>query len=77
MDNNFSKTKKKIERLMIYGGVSKMPGFAEYLKKSLKIDIIAGNPFNKIVYPDKLKPIINEIGHEFAVAAGLALKALQ
>ncbi len=77
MDVHFSKTKKKIEKLIIYGGASKMPGFIEYLSGRLKIDIMAGDPFNKIVYPEKLKPIISKIGHEFAVAAGLALKALQ
>ncbi|MFH1393078.1 MAG: type IV pilus assembly protein PilM [Patescibacteria group bacterium] len=77
MDVHFSKTKKKIEKLIIYGGASKMPGFAEYLSDRLKIDVVIGNPFNKIIYPEKLKSIINEIGHEFAVAAGLALKALQ
>mgnify|MGYP001614045901 FL=1 len=77
MDTHFSKTKKKIEKLIIYGGASKMPGFAEYLSGRLKIDIMAGDPFSKIVYPEKLKPIISKIGHEFAVAAGLALKALQ
>ena len=75
----FSKTKnkKKIEKLIIYGGVSKMPGFAEYLHNRLKIDVVIGNPFSKIVYPEKLKPVIDEIGHEFTIAVGLALKALQ
>lgn len=77
MDAHFLKTKKKIEKLMIYGGASKMPGFAEYLNSRLKIDVVAGNPFGKIIYPEKLKPIINEVGREFAVAAGLALKAFQ
>lgn len=77
MDDNFLKTKKKVEKLMIYGGASKMPGFAEYLAGRLKIDVIAGNPFSKIAYSEKLKPIISEVGHEFTVAAGLALKALQ
>ncbi|MDO8443472.1 MAG: type IV pilus assembly protein PilM [Candidatus Azambacteria bacterium] len=77
MDDNFSKTKKKIEKLMIYGGASKMPGFADYLSGRLKINVMPGNPFNRIAYPEKLKPIINAIGHEFTVAAGLALKALQ
>ena len=77
MDKNLSKMKKKIEKLIIYGGASKMPGFAEYLSGRLKIDVVIGNPFNKIIYPEKLKPIIDEIGHEFTVAAGLALKAFQ
>jgi len=77
MDVHFSKTKKKIEKIIIYGGASKMPGFAGYLNGRLKVDVVIGNPFNRIVYSEKLKPFINEIGHEFAIAAGLALKALQ
>lgn len=77
IDIYFSKTKKKIEKLIIYGGVSKMPGFAEYLNSRLKMDVVIGAPFSRIAYPEKLKPVIDEIGHEFTIAIGLALKALQ
>ncbi len=77
IDIYFSKTKKKIEKLIIYGGASKMPGFAEYLNSHLKMDVVIGTPFSRVVYPEKLKPVIDEIGHEFTIAIGLALKALQ
>jgi len=77
IDIYFSKTKKKIEKLIIYGGASKMPGFAEYLNGRLKMDVVIGAPFSRVVYPEKLKPAIDEIGHEFTIAIGLALKALQ
>ncbi|MBI2635294.1 MAG: type IV pilus assembly protein PilM [Parcubacteria group bacterium] len=73
----FTKTKKKIERLIIYGGAAKMPGLAEYFEGQLKIDVAAGDPFSRIAYPPNFKPIIDEIGHEFTVAAGLALRSLQ
>ncbi|MDO8743186.1 MAG: type IV pilus assembly protein PilM [Candidatus Azambacteria bacterium] len=76
-DMYFSKTKKKIEKLIVYGGASKMPGFVEYLNDRLKMDAVVGNPFSRVAYPDKLKPMINEIGHEFTVAVGLALKSTQ
>ena len=77
IDIYFSKTKKKVEKLIIYGGASKMPGFAEYLNSRLKMDVVIGAPFSRVVYPEKLKPVIDEIGHEFTIAIGLALKALQ
>ena len=77
IDIYFSKTKKKIEKLIIYGGASKMPGFTEYLNNRLKMDVVIGAPFSRVVYPEKLKPVIDEIGHEFTIAIGLALKALQ
>ncbi|MDP2638853.1 MAG: type IV pilus assembly protein PilM [Candidatus Azambacteria bacterium] len=77
IDTHFSKTKKKVEKLVIYGGVSKMPGFADYFHERLKLDTIIGNPFSRISYPEKLKPAIDEIGHEFTIALGLALKSMQ
>lgn len=73
----FIKTKKKIERLIVYGGAAKMPGLTEYFENRLKIDTAAGDPFSRIAYEPKLKPIIDEIGHEFTIAAGLALRSLQ
>ena len=73
----FSKTNKKVEKLIIYGGAAKMPGFSQYLSKGLGIDALIGNPFSKIIYDEKLNPIMEEIGHEFTIAAGLALKAIQ
>lgn len=77
IDLYYAKTQKKIEKLIIYGGAAKMPGFADYLKSRFKLDIMIGNPFSRVVYPNNLEPIIKDFGHEFAVAAGLALKALQ
>ncbi len=77
IDIYFGKYKKKIEKLIIYGGASKMPGFAQYLNSRLKIDVVIGAPFSRVTYPEKLKPVINEIGHEFTIAIGLALKAFQ
>lgn len=72
-----SKAGKKIEKLIIYGGAAKMPGFVEYLNKNLGFDVFIGNPFGKIIHDEKLNPVIKDIGHEFAVAVGLALKAMQ
>lgn len=72
-----SKAGKKIEKLIIYGGAAKMPGFAEYLKSGLGLDVLIGNPFSKIIHDEKLNPVMKDIGHEFAIAVGLALKAIQ
>lgn len=77
IDLYFSKSNKKIEKLIIYGGAAKMPGFTEYLKNGLGVDAFIGNPFSKIIYEEKLNPIIKDTGHEFAIAVGLALKAMQ
>ena len=77
IDLYFSRTNKKPEKIVIYGCASIMPGFPEYLKNGIGLDILAGNPFSKIMYNEKLKPIIEKTGHEFTIAVGLALKAFQ
>lgn len=77
MDLHFKKTNKKIEKLIIYGGAAQMPGFADYLNKNLGLDVFTGNPFGKIMHDEKLNPVLKNVGHEFAIAAGLALKAMQ
>ena len=71
-----SKTGKKIEKIIIYGGAAKMPGFVEYLKNGLGLDVFVGNPFSKVMYNEKLASVIKNVGHEFAIAVGLALKAM-
>ena len=71
-----NKAGKKIEKLIIYGGATKMPGFTEYLNKALGLDIFVGNPFSKVIHDEKLNPVIKDIGHEFAIAVGLALKSM-
>src|SRR3989344_4449102 len=73
----FSKTNKKVEKLIIYGGASKSPDFSQYLNKNLGFDIFIGNPFSKIIHDEKLNPVIKDTGHELAIAVGLALKAMQ
>src|SRR3989344_888293 len=59
IDLYFSKTNKKIEKLIIYGGAAKMPGFSEYLSKGLNIDVLVGNPFSKVIYNEKLNSIFH------------------
>jgi len=77
IDLHHSKTQRKIEKLIMYGGAANMPGLAEYFSKKLKIDITYANPFSRIIYPQKLEPIIKKIGSELAIALGLALRDMQ
>jgi type IV pilus assembly protein PilM len=77
IDIYFTKTQKKIEKIIIYGGVARMPGFTDYLKSRFKMDVVVGDPFGRVAYPGNLAPIIKDTGNEFTVAVGLALKSLQ
>lgn len=57
------------------GGVTKdLAGFA---KQFFAVDIKVADPFSKVQAPAFMRPVLAEIGPEFAVAVGLALRKLE
>src|SRR3989344_120261 len=56
------------------GGVTKELG--AYAKKVFAIDVAVADPFSKCEAPAFMRPVLQEIGPEFAVAVGLALRKL-
>ena len=68
--------RNKIEEIILSGGTSKMTGISDYFFNKLKIKTIIGNPFARVSYDSKLKPIIADIQNGFATAVGLALKGV-
>ena len=71
-----SKTKRKVTKLILSGGSGNLFGLDEYLKNKLKIDVIPGNPWAKVVYPPIIEPALKEIAPKFAVAVGLAMREI-
>lgn len=67
---------KRVGDVRLVGGSALLEGFDAYLADRLHIDVSRGNPFVEsiISYPDELTRTLNEIGPEFTVAAGLALR---
>lgn len=67
----------EVEKVLLTGGVALMPGFTEYLEKQLNMKVMVGDPWVNIVYPDVLKPLVDEIGSRFGISIGLALWAIK
>lgn len=74
MDIHSAKTGHKVEKLIIYGGMSSLIDLDKYLAQKLNLDISVAAPFKRIVYPQKLEPIINNVGVDLTIALGLALR---
>lgn len=66
-----------IDSIILSGGTSKMAGIDEYFSKVLNVETITGDPWKKIVYDEKLEPIIKKMGASFSVALGLALRGAE
>lgn len=70
-------TEKKIEKVILTGGGALLPNFVEYLSGALNMRVYAGNPWARIIYPEELRPILDQVGPKFSVAIGLAMRELE
>ncbi len=70
------KTNQNIKSVVLIGGGSALKGFRELATANFKVDVISGNPFEKVEAPAFLEEVLSSTGPEFAVAVGAALRAL-
>src|SRR3990167_224574 len=74
---NYEEAKnQKISRELLVGGLTNMPNFANYFQQKLSREVFLGNAFARIVYPQTLSPVIQELSSTFAVATGLAMREI-
>lgn len=68
---------EKVEKIILSGGGSLLPNFAQSLEDQLNIKVIIGDPWFRVSYPAELKPVLDEIGPRLSVALGLALRDVE
>jgi type IV pilus assembly protein PilM len=69
--------KKSISGIVLTGGGGVTKELGAYAKKTFSIDVRVADPFAKTEAPAFMRPVLEEIGPEFAVAVGLALRKLE
>jgi len=72
-----TKNNKNIKELIFTGGGSVIKGLKPFTTKNLEINSNIADPFSKVKTPAFLDEVLKEIGPEFAVAVGLALRGLE
>ncbi len=72
-----SSNNERVEKIILSGGGSLLPNFAQSLEKQLNIKVIIGDPWFRVSYPAELKPVLDEIGPRLSVAVGLALREIE
>ncbi|MFA5715770.1 MAG: type IV pilus assembly protein PilM [Candidatus Paceibacterota bacterium] len=81
--SNFEeKEGKKVEKIIIAGGTSLLPGIVDYFSKSfskegLAIKVELASPFVGISYPSILNKKMEEINPTYAIALGEALRKFE
>ena len=69
--------KKSVSSIVFTGGGGVTKELGVYAKKTFSIDVHVADPFAKTSAPAFMRPVLEEIGPEFAVAVGLALRKLE
>lgn len=72
----YSQNKQPVEKIILSGGGALLLGLPEYLSKVLDMNVIIGDPWSRIRYPEELEPVLKEVGPKLAVAIGLALREI-
>ncbi len=71
------KYNKNIAKIVLVGGGSALKGVVDVAKNIFQTEVVAGDPFSKVVAPAFLEKVLRDTGPEFAVAVGIALRKLQ
>ncbi|MCK5285752.1 MAG: pilus assembly protein PilM [Candidatus Pacebacteria bacterium] len=72
-----TKNSKNIKELIFTGGGTVVKGLEVFTSNNLEINARIADPFSKVKTPAFLDDVLGEIGPEFAVAVGLALRGLE
>lgn len=67
----------EVEKIILSGGGSMLLNLPEYLSKRLNMKVIVGDSWNRVNYPEELRPVLSEIGAKLSVAIGLAMREIQ
>jgi len=65
---------KRPEKIILTGGSSVIPFFAEKLSETFQIRSFVGDPWARIVYQQGLKRMLDALGPRMGVSIGLALR---
>jgi Tfp pilus assembly PilM family ATPase len=69
--------KKSVSAIILTGGGGVTKELGAYASTFFQVPVRIANPFNKLEAPEFMRPILESIGPEFAVAVGVALRKLE
>ncbi len=72
-----TRTTGRIDKIILTGGGTLLPGFAEFLTKRTNVNAYLGDPWARVITPDKMRPLLDEIGSRFSVSIGCALREME
>jgi type IV pilus assembly protein PilM len=72
-----SQTKEEVNKIILSGGGAMLLNLPEYLSERLNLKVIIGDAWNRVEYPEELRPVLQEVGAKLSVAIGLAMREIE
>ena len=63
-----------VEKIIITGGSSHVPGLIPYLTTALNVNVYHGDPWARVATVAEARPVLDEVGPRLAVAIGLSMR---
>lgn len=68
---------KRIDRIILSGGTAKLFNFPQYITQVFNLRAFLGNPWARVIYPEELQPVLDQVGSRLAVSIGLAMREIE
>ncbi|MBI4599084.1 type IV pilus assembly protein PilM [Candidatus Uhrbacteria bacterium] len=67
---------KRVEKIILTGGSSHLPQIDVALSRALNLNVYRGDPWARVVVPEALRSVLDEVGPRLSVAVGLAMREI-
>lgn len=71
------KYRRTVDKIILVGGGAHLAGLRDRAQLRFSADVRLGNAFERVQAPAFLQPMLSNLGPEFAVAVGTALRGIQ
>ena len=68
---------RTVGKVVLTGGGSLLKGVSQKVEQTFGVPVVLGDPFGKVKSPAFLEQILKQVGPEFTVAVGVALRKLE
>lgn len=65
-----------VKRVILSGGGANLAGIEKYVSGEMGLPTTKANPFSLVTYPQEIESLVKDLGPEFSVAIGLAIRNL-
>lgn len=68
---------KRIDKIILTGGSSLLPRLPEFMTQLMNVNAYLGDPWARVMYPQDLRPVLEEIGSRFTISLGCAMRDIE